>query len=55
MSGYGIMSACGVGELLSHHITGKSLPSYAKLFSVERFNDPEYLKWMESITDSGQL
>jgi sarcosine oxidase, subunit beta len=55
ISGYGIMSSCGVGELLSLHITGDPLPDYAKAFSLERFNDPAYLKWMESITDSGQL
>lgn len=55
MSGYGIMSACGVGELLSQHITGKPLPFYANAFLLERFDDPAYLKWMESITDSGQL
>jgi sarcosine oxidase, subunit beta len=55
LSGYGIMSACGVGELLSQHIAGKQLPGYAYAFSLERFSDPEYIKWMDSITDSGQL
>jgi glycine/D-amino acid oxidase-like deaminating enzyme len=55
MSGYGIMSACGVGELLSQHINGKPIPFYANAFLLERFDDPAYLKWMESITDSGQL
>jgi glycine/D-amino acid oxidase-like deaminating enzyme len=55
LSGYGIMAACGVGELLAHYIAGRSLPGYAKSFSLERFSDPAYLKWMESITDKGQL
>jgi glycine/D-amino acid oxidase-like deaminating enzyme len=55
ISGYGIMSACGIGELLSQHIVGKTLPSYSKAFSLERFSDSNYIKWMESITDSGQL
>jgi len=55
ISGYGIMSACGVGELLSQHIVGKPLPGYANAFALERFSDPAYLKWVQSITDSGQL
>jgi sarcosine oxidase, subunit beta len=55
ISGYGIMSACGVGELLSTYITRSSLPSYANAFSLERFSDPVYLKWLESYIESGQL
>lgn len=55
LSGYGIMSACGVGELISQHISGGELPSYSSAFLLDRFNDPAYLKWMESVTDSGQL
>lgn len=55
LSGYGIMSACGVGELLSQCISNSDLPPYAKAFSLERFDDPDYQKWMETLTDSGQL
>jgi glycine/D-amino acid oxidase-like deaminating enzyme len=55
VSGYGIMSACGVGELLAAHVMGRELPSYAKAFALSRYNDPEYQKKLENWGDSGQL
>ena len=44
VSGYGIMSACGIGELLASHVTGASLPPYAPAFILERYDDPELSK-----------
>jgi glycine/D-amino acid oxidase-like deaminating enzyme len=55
LSGYGIMSACGVGELISLHISGGELPVYSNAFLLNRFSDPAHLAWMESVKDSGQL
>ena len=55
VSGYGIMSACGVGELLAAHIGGAKLPSYARAFELSRYDDPDYQKRLESWGDSGQL
>ena len=55
LSGYGIMSSCGVGELLSQYISNGQLPSYAKALSLERFSDPAYLEWIETLSDTGQL
>ena len=55
VSGYGIMSACGVGDLLTSYITGKDLPGYAPAFELSRYDDPEYQKKLESWSDSGQL
>lgn len=55
VSGYGIMSACGVGELLATHVTETTLPSYAPEFAVARYDDPEYQKRLEHWGDSGQL
>jgi sarcosine oxidase, subunit beta len=55
ISGYGIMSACGVGDLLSSHIAGNPLPSYAQSFALDRYNNPSYLKWLESCDENGQL
>lgn len=55
VSGYGIMSACGVGELLANHISGGKLPSYASAFDLARYDDPEYKKKLENWGDSGQL
>lgn len=55
VSGYGIMSACGVGELLAAHVTGGGLPDYAPAFSLSRYDDPEYHRKLENWGDSGQL
>jgi glycine/D-amino acid oxidase-like deaminating enzyme len=55
VSGYGIMSACGVGELLAAFIAGNVLPSYALDFTLARYDDPEYQKKLEEWGDSGQL
>jgi len=55
VSGYGIMSACGVGELLASHVTGKELPEYASAFILSRYDSPGYQKKLEDWGDSGQL
>ena len=55
VSGYGIMSACGAGELLAAHVTGAELPSYAPEFALSRYDDAEYLKQVENWNVSGQL
>jgi glycine/D-amino acid oxidase-like deaminating enzyme len=55
VSGYGIMAACGVGDLLSAHIIGGDLPAYAGDFSLARYDDPEYQKKLENWGESGQL
>ena len=55
LSGYGIMSACGAGELLADHITRADLPSYAPAFQLSRYADGEYTKQLESWSESGQL
>jgi sarcosine oxidase, subunit beta len=55
LSGYGIMSACGVGALLAAHMTGADLPSYAPAFALSRYHDSDYTKKLENWTESGQL
>ena len=55
VSGYGIMSACGVGELLASHVTGGKLPAYADAFALSRYADPAYQKKLENWGTSGQL
>jgi len=55
VSGYGIMSACGVGELLAAHVIGNDIPSYASAFLLSRYNNPEYKKKLDNWEDSGQL
>jgi glycine/D-amino acid oxidase-like deaminating enzyme len=55
LSGYGLMSSCGAGDLLAAHMTGKELPTYAPAFMLSRYQDPEYLKLLETWGQSGQL
>ena len=55
VSGYGIMSACGAGELLAAHVTGRDLPMYAPVFALSRYEDSEYTKQLENWSESGQL
>jgi glycine/D-amino acid oxidase-like deaminating enzyme len=54
-SGYGIMASCAAGELLAAHLAGNDLPSYAPAFLLERYQDPEYQRLLESWRDTGQL
>ena len=55
LSGYGIMSACGAGDLLAAHVTGTALPSYAPAFQLSRYEDGDYTKRLEHWEESGQL
>jgi glycine/D-amino acid oxidase-like deaminating enzyme len=55
LSGYGMMAAPAAGELLAAHVTGTDLPEYARWFILERYDDPEYQKLLESWERSGQL
>jgi glycine/D-amino acid oxidase-like deaminating enzyme len=55
VSGYGIMSACGVADLLTAHITGTNLPPYASAFELARYENPNYLTDMEQLGETGQL
>jgi glycine/D-amino acid oxidase-like deaminating enzyme len=55
VSGYGIMSACAVGELLACHITGSTLPEYAPALAPARYEDRDYLKQLETMGNSGEL
>jgi sarcosine oxidase, subunit beta len=55
VSGYGIMSACGTGDLLTAHVTGSALPPYAPAFQLSRYDDPGYQKRLENWEDNGQL
>lgn len=55
LSGFGLMAACGAGELLAAHVTGSNLPDYAPAFELERYEDPEYQARLAAWGDSGQL
>ncbi len=53
-SGFGIMSAPAAGELITQHILGRPLPSYAKAFLLSRYEDAAYRDSMHAII-SGKL
>lgn len=55
LSGFGVMASCAAGELLAAHVTGGPLPSYAPAFALERYQDPEYQRFLENWGASGQL
>ena len=54
LSGFGIMAACGVGELVATAISGGELPDWARWFDLRRYDDPEYLTAIAAL-DTGQL
>jgi glycine/D-amino acid oxidase-like deaminating enzyme len=54
LSGYGLMAACGAGELLASHISGSALPEYASAFMLDRYENPNYLKMLDEFP-TGQL
>ena len=55
LSGFGLMASSATAELLALHVTGGQLPSYARAFSLERYEDQEYLKRVEEWGESAQL
>jgi glycine/D-amino acid oxidase-like deaminating enzyme len=54
-SGYGIMAAAGLSELLAAHITGADLPAYAGMFDLARYNDRAYHALFQNWGESWQL
>ena len=54
-SGYGIMAAAGLAELVAGYITGAELPSYAPLFSLARYQDASYQALLANWGESWQL
>jgi glycine/D-amino acid oxidase-like deaminating enzyme len=47
LSGSGLMAAHALGELVSQHVAGESLPDHAKWFLPSRYEDRAYRKLME--------
>lgn len=54
-SGFGIMASCACGELLAAQVTGDTLPPYASSFDLKRYQNPDYIKLLETWGDTGQL
>ena len=54
LSGFGVMVSAGAADLVARHILGLDLPDYAGPFLLGRYDDPSYLRGLETI-ESGQL
>ncbi len=55
LSGFGIMSAPALGELIAAYVAGSTLPAYAAAFDLQRYEDPDYKQSLSSWGDSWQL
>ncbi|HLA68057.1 MAG TPA: FAD-dependent oxidoreductase [Acidimicrobiia bacterium] len=55
VSGFGIMAACGVADLVTAHVTEASLPDHAGAFMLDRYDDPAYQRELEALTETGQI
>ncbi len=55
LSGFGLMAAPALGELLAAQLTGGELPHYAPAFALQRYEDPAYQALLETWGASGQL
>ena len=54
--GFGVMASAGAADLIAGYLTGEALPSYSPSFALSRYDDPEYLAEIASVSkDSGQL
>jgi glycine/D-amino acid oxidase-like deaminating enzyme len=54
-SGYGIMAAAALGELMAAHISGNNLPSYSAAFHLNRYQDPQYIELLKTWGAKWQL
>jgi glycine/D-amino acid oxidase-like deaminating enzyme len=55
LSGFGVMAACGVADLVTAHVTGTDLPPHAAAFQVDRYDDPAYRDEIAALADTGQI
>lgn len=55
LSGFGVMASVAAGELLAAHVTGDALPKYAHAFSLERYQDPQYLEQLAELNRGTEI
>ncbi len=55
ISGFGIMSAPALGELVAAHITQDQLPDYAPAFELSRYEDQAYKQQLRDWGENWQL
>lgn len=55
LSGYGTMAGCAAGELCAQWIAGSTLPNYADIFSLSRYENPCYRSLLNELKNTGEL
>jgi glycine/D-amino acid oxidase-like deaminating enzyme len=55
LSGYGTMGACATGELCAAWIGGGSLPDYAKMLGLSRYQDAALMAALTAAEEKGVL
>jgi hypothetical protein len=49
------MSGCSAGELCADYMNDAELPSYAKYFHPNRYNNEEVMEEIAALSSDGQL
>lgn len=55
LSGFGLMASLGCAELVALGITDQPTPEYARWFSLDRYQDPDYQDLLKDWGRTGQL
>ncbi len=55
LSGFGVMAACAVGEIVATAIAGDQLPDWTHHFDLRRYDDPAYVASLQDAGSTGQL
>ncbi len=55
LSGFGIMAACGAGDILARYITGAEVPPFARAFHPARYTDPAWYPNLQAWGSEWQL
>ncbi len=54
-SGFGTMMSCAGGELAAAWVAGAELPSYAEVFSLNRYTNPTLVETLSRLARAGEL
>jgi glycine/D-amino acid oxidase-like deaminating enzyme len=55
LSGFGLMASAAAGEILAAYVAGDEPPDYARVFRLDRYDDPAYQALLENWGSTGQL
>ena len=55
LSGFGVMAACGVADLVASHVVGLPPADHAPDFMLDRYDRAEYRAEVQALVDTGQI